>query len=177
MSLALLRTRPNDYYSETIHHLLTDPNINVGGTKPDFVKQNAKRTEDEWKFSTKLGQDHKWFYKVEEAANEKDTSKRNELLKEVEKLLKPENRYGFKLSVNYSPNVSGKGATVEVAIKAGGKLLQLLYDYAEKNIGTDTKIFKQLKQAKENAEPNSDVSNVSNSGNLIQPQGFKLDGA
>jgi hypothetical protein len=70
------------------------------------------------------------------------------LLKEVEKLLKPENKYGFKPSLNCSPGVGGK-TTIEIAIKAGGKLLQLLYDYAEKNIGTDTEIFKRLTQAKE----------------------------
>ncbi|WP_310732692.1 ankyrin repeat domain-containing protein [Wolbachia pipientis] len=162
-------------YAEVFDLLIADPNINVGGA--EYMPPNRKSKRDCEKYDIKYKQDKNLFEEVKKAANEKDTSKRDELLKEVEKLLKQENKYGFKLSLNYSPNVSGKGATVEVAIKAGGKLLQLLYDYAEKNIGTDTEIFKQLKQAKENSQPKSDVSNVSVSGNLIQAQGFKLGGA
>ncbi|WP_339046996.1 hypothetical protein [Candidatus Mesenet endosymbiont of Phosphuga atrata] len=129
-----------------------------------IILRSMKKTEI--KYSKNLQQDNALFNKVEEAANEKDTSKRDELLKGVEKLLKPENKYGFKPSLNYSPNVSGKGATVDAAIKAGGKLLQLLYDYAEKNISTDTKIFKQLKQAKEHSQPNRNLYDVSLSNPL-----------
>ncbi len=164
-------------YAEVFDLLIADPNINVGGA--EYMPPNRKSKRDYEKYDIKYKQDDNLFKKVKEAANEKDTSKQDKLLKEIEKLLKPENKYGFKPSLNYSPNVSGKGAAVEVAIKAGGKVLQLLYDYAEKNIGTDTEIFKQLKQAKEHekTQPKSDVSNVSVSGNLAQAQGFKLGGA
>ncbi|WP_147269158.1 hypothetical protein [Wolbachia endosymbiont of Cylisticus convexus] len=105
------------------------------------------------------------FKKVKEAAEKmKDGGELGESLKEeLENLLKPESEHGFKPSLNYSPDGDDKNTTIKIAIKAGGKLLQLLYDYAKENIGVDTKIFKRLKQAKEqqeNSQPKSNLNDI-----------------
>jgi len=70
--------------------------------------------------------------------------------------------------LNYSVDGSDKNTTIEIAINAGGKLLQLLYDYAEKNISKDTEIFKRLKHAKEDSQSKGDLYDVSISSHLIQ---------
>lgn len=94
------------------------------------------------------------------------------LKEELENLLKPESEHGFKPNLNYSPDGNDKNTTVKIAIEAGGKLLQLLYDYANKNM-EDTKIFKWLKDAKEqqkNFQPRSSFNDVTTPHNLAQVQ-------
>ncbi|MGL9731574.1 MAG: hypothetical protein ACR5KX_01960 [Wolbachia sp.] len=114
------------------------------------------------------------FTRYKEAAEEKDEGNLDKLLGEIKNLVKPEGKYGFKPSLNYSPG-DDENTNIKIAIKNGGKVLQLLYDYAEKNIDVDTKIFKQLKQAKEqqeNFQSMSDLCDISVSSHLIRAQGF-----
>ncbi|MDR1139074.1 MAG: ankyrin repeat domain-containing protein [Rickettsiales bacterium] len=156
-------------YSKVVDLLLANPNINVGCIEV----RSVKKKEDQGKLIQKSVQDRKLFYKVKEAAEEKDESKLDKLLEEIKDLLKPEGKYGFKPSLNYSPD--DENTTIKIAIKSGGKILQLLYDYAEKNIGADTKIFKQLKHAKEqqeNFQSMSDLCDISVSSHLTRTQGF-----
>lgn len=144
-------------HTDIVDLLLADPNINVGCIDLKSVKNEG----DKRKCVIKKVQDGELFNKVKGVANEKDTGKLDELLVEIEELLESKNKHGFKPSLNYSPGGNDENTTVEIAIKAGGKLLQLLYDYAEKNIGTDTKIFKELKRAKEDSQFKGDLYDVS----------------
>lgn len=155
-------------HSKVVDLLLADPNINVGCIDLKSVKNG----EGKRKCVIKRVQDGELFNKVKEVENEKDTGKLDELLVEIEELLESKNKHGFKPSLNYSPDGNDENTTVEIAIKAGGKLLQLLYDYAEKNIGTDTEIFKRLKQAKENSQSKRDLCDVSVLKHSTSDQGF-----
>ncbi|WP_250296688.1 ankyrin repeat domain-containing protein [Wolbachia endosymbiont of Oedothorax gibbosus] len=153
-------------HKDVVKLFLADSSINVGHVKiTDFTDGESKL-----KFLSKLQQDNALFNKVKEVKGGKDEDK---LLKEIEDLLNKKNQLGFKPSLNYSPDGNDENTTIKIAIKAGGKLLQLLYDYAKENM-EGTEIFKQLKIAKEH-ENTQPKSNVSVSGHLIQ--GFKLGGA
>ena len=145
-----------------------DPNINVGCIDLKSVKNEG----DKRKCVIKRVQDGGLFYKVKEAANEKDTRKLDKLLKDIEGLLKSKTGYGFKPSLNYSLDGNDENTTIEIAIKAGGKLQQLLYDYAEKDIDEDTEIFKRLKHAKENSHSKRDLCDVSVLKHSTTDQGF-----
>ncbi len=158
-------------YSEIIDLLLANPDINVSCVNSNIKADYVERKENKEKILQKLGQDNKLFNYVKKAAGEKDRSKLNELLEGIKELLKPESKYDFKPSLNYSPDGSYENTTLKIAIKAGGEVLQLLYNYAKDNISVNTEILKQLEYAKEqqeNSQPNSDVSNVFVSGNLTQ---------
>lgn len=146
----------NTGHSKIINLLLADPNINVGCAKVS----SAKKKEDKEKFCQKCVQGHKLFNKVKEAEEEKDEGKLDTLLKEVKELLKTENKYGFKPSVNYSPDGSDGNTTIEIAIRAGGRLLDASYDHVKKD--KDTEISRRLKQAKEENQPQSNLINPSN---------------
>ncbi|WP_265025358.1 ankyrin repeat domain-containing protein [Wolbachia endosymbiont (group B) of Pammene fasciana] len=150
--------------------LLADPNINVDSIKAASI--NKENKEGKEKFSQKLRQDYNLFQKVKEASNEKDKGKLDELLVEIEELLESKNKHGFKPSLNYSPDGNNENTTIEIAIQAGGKLLDLLYAYAKKNIGTDTEIFKRLKHAKENSQSKRDLCDVSVLKHSTPDQGF-----
>ncbi|WP_406723029.1 ankyrin repeat domain-containing protein [Wolbachia endosymbiont (group B) of Nymphalis c-album] len=150
--------------------LLADPNINVGSIKAASI--NKENKEGKEKFYQKLRQDYNLFQKVKEASNEKDKGKLDELLVEIEELLESKNKHGFKPSLNYSPDGNNENTTIEIAIQAGGKLLDLLYAYAKKNIGTDTEIFKRLKHAKENSQSKRDLCDVSVLKHSTPDQGF-----
>ncbi|WP_264729841.1 ankyrin repeat domain-containing protein [Wolbachia endosymbiont (group B) of Episyrphus balteatus] len=163
LSLAL-----ENSYSKIIDLLLADPNINVGCIDLKSVKNEG----DKRKCVIKRVQDGKLFNKVKEAANEKDTRKLDKLLKEIKELLESKNKHGFKPSLNYSPDGNDENTTIEIAINAGGKLLHLLYDYAEKNIDKNTKIFKKLKRAKENSQSKGDLCDVSVLKHSTPDQGF-----
>ncbi|WP_341810971.1 ankyrin repeat domain-containing protein [Wolbachia endosymbiont (group B) of Chesias legatella] len=165
LSLAL-----ENSYSKIIDLLLADPNINIGCIKAASI--NKENKEGKEKFSQKLRQDYNLFQKVKEASNEKDKGKLDKLLKEIEELLESKNKHGFKPSLNYSPDGNDENTTIEIAINASGKILQLLYDYAEKNIGTDTKIFKRLKRAKEDSQSKGDLCGVSVLKHCTPDQGF-----
>ncbi|OJH31309.1 MAG: ankyrin repeat domain-containing protein [Wolbachia endosymbiont of Armadillidium vulgare] len=156
-------------HSEIVDLLLANPNINVGYSKAS----SAKKKEDKEKFLQKLSQDNELFNLIKQAA-EIDENKVDELLKKIEKLLESKNKHSFKPSLNYSPDGNDENTTIKIAIKASGKVLQLLYDYAEKNIGTDTEIFKKLKHAKENSQSKRDLCNVSvsNHSTLTQSPSF-----
>ncbi|MCA7010901.1 hypothetical protein [Wolbachia endosymbiont of Tribolium confusum] len=86
--------------------------------------------------------------------------------------MESKNKHGFKPSLNYSLDGNDKNTTIEIAIKAGGKLLQLLYDYAEKDIDADTEIFKRPKHAKENSQSKRDLCDVSVFKHSTPDQGF-----
>lgn len=150
-------------YSEIVDLLLADPNVNVGciPNAPSI----SKNRETLKRFLQKLTQDRDLFNMVKQAENKADENK----LKEIGELLKSE-KYKFKLGLNYSPDGNDENTTIKIAIKAGGKLLDLLYDYAEKNIGRNTEIFKQLKRAKENSQSSSDLDDVSVSNHFTQTQ-------
>lgn len=150
--------------------LLADPNINIGCIKAASISKENKEGKE--KFSQKLRQDYNLFQKVKEASNEKDKGKLDKLLKEIEELLESKTEYGFKPSLNYSPDGNDENTTIEIAIKAGGKLLQFLHDYAEKNIGINTEIFKKLKRAKENSQSKGDLCGVSVLKHSTPDQGF-----
>ncbi|QBB84304.1 hypothetical protein DEJ70_06355 [Wolbachia pipientis wAlbB] len=124
--------------------LFADPNINIGCIKAASI--NKENKEGKEKFSQKFRQDYNLFQKVKEASNEKDKGRLDKLLKEIEELLESKNKHGFKPSLNYSPDGNDENTIIEIVIKAGGELLDLLYTYAKKNIGTDTEIFKCIKQ-------------------------------
>ncbi|WP_179947099.1 ankyrin repeat domain-containing protein, partial [Wolbachia endosymbiont of Bemisia tabaci] len=157
-------------HSKVVDLLLADPNINIGCIKAASI--NKENKEGKEKFSQKLRQDYNLFQKVKEASNEKDKGKSDKLLKEIEELLESKNKHGFKPSLNYSSDGNDENTTIEIAINAGGKILQLLYDYAEKNIGTDTKIFKRLKRAKEDSQSKGDLCGVSVLKHCTPDQGF-----
>ncbi|WP_264704605.1 ankyrin repeat domain-containing protein [Wolbachia endosymbiont (group B) of Apotomis betuletana] len=163
LSLAL-----ENSYSKIIDLLLADPNINVGCIDLKSVKNEG----DKRKCVIKRVQDGELFNKVKEAANEKDTRKLDKLLKEIKELLESKKKHGFKPSLNYSPDGNDENTTIEIAINAGGKLLHLLYDYAEKNIDKNTKIFKKLKRAKENSQSKGDLCDVSVLKHSTPDQGF-----
>ncbi|WP_353283778.1 ankyrin repeat domain-containing protein [Wolbachia endosymbiont (group A) of Lypha dubia] len=146
--------------------LLASPNVNVGCVE----LQSFKKSKNQKIFLQKKDQDEKLFKKVKEATEEEGKGKLGTLLKEIKDLLKPKSKYGFKPSLNYSPDGDDKNTTLKIAIKAGGKLLQLLYDYAKKNIGVDSEIFKRLKYAKENPQPRSSFNDVTTPHNLAQAQ-------
>ncbi|BET30679.1 hypothetical protein wCauBTS_12860 [Wolbachia pipientis] len=148
-----LHTAIVDGKTSIVNLLLADPNINVGCIKVASI--NKENKEEKEKFFQKFRQDYNLFEKVKKAANEKDTGKLDELLVEIEELLKSKNKHGFKPSLNYSIDGNDENTTIEIAINAGGKLLQLLYDYAKKDIDADTEIFKRLKHAKENSHSKS----------------------
>lgn len=161
----------NSGYSRVVEDLLDDQNINVGCIDLKFV---SKEKADKRKLVQKKVQDDRLFKRVKEAAEKmKNGGELDESLKEeLENLLKPESEHGFKPSLNYSPDGDDKNTTVKIAIEAGGKLLQLLYDYANKNM-EDTKIFKWLKDAKEqqkNFQPRSSFNDVTTPHNLAQVQ-------
>ncbi|RDD34093.1 Phosphocholine transferase AnkX [Wolbachia endosymbiont of Cylisticus convexus] len=141
---------------EVANLLLANPNINVSCVKISSVEKE----EDRRKVLQKLIQDNELFNLIKQAA-EIDENKLDKLLKEIKELLESKIEYGFKPSLNYSPDGNDENTTIKIAIKAGGKVLQLLHDYAEKNIGTDTEIFKKLKHAKENSQSKRDLCNVS----------------
>ncbi len=150
--------------SEIVDLLLADPNINVGHVKIVDLKSR----ESKLKFFDKLDQDFKLFKEVEKAAKGKDVGKLKKLLNGS---LEQKTERSFKLGLNYSPGGDDENTTLKIAIKAGGEVLQLLYDYAEEYIGVDTKIFKQLKHAKEqqeNSQPKSDFDSVSISGQFLK---------
>ncbi|RDD34728.1 Ankyrin repeat domain protein [Wolbachia endosymbiont of Cylisticus convexus] len=149
----------NRGHSEIVDLLLADPDINVGYVKP-YAACLCKKKEDKRKLVAKRFQDDELFYLIKQAA-EIDENKLDKLLKEIKELLESKTEYGFKPSLNYSPDGNDENTTIKIAIKAGGKVLQLLHDYAEKNIGTDTEIFKKLKHAKENSQSKRDLCNVS----------------
>ncbi|WP_265041546.1 ankyrin repeat domain-containing protein [Wolbachia endosymbiont (group B) of Melanostoma mellinum] len=163
LSLALKNS-----YSKIIDLLLADPNINIGCIDLKSVKNEG----DKRKCVIKRVQDGELFNKVKEAANEKDTRKLDKLLKEIKELLESKKKHGFKPSLNYSPDGNDENTTIEIAINAGGKLLHLLYDYAEKNIDKNTKIFKKLKRAKENSQSKGDLCDVSVLKHSTPDQGF-----
>ncbi|WP_395461027.1 ankyrin repeat domain-containing protein [Wolbachia endosymbiont (group B) of Ablattaria laevigata] len=163
LSLALKNS-----YSKIIDLLLADPNINIGCIDLKSVKNEG----DKRKCVIKKVQDGELFNKVKEAANEKDTRKLDKLLKEIKELLESKKKHGFKPSLNYSPDGNDENTTIEIAINAGGKLLHLLYDYAEKNIDKNTKIFKKLKRAKENSQSKGDLCDVSVLKHSTPDQGF-----
>ncbi|WP_353287244.1 hypothetical protein [Wolbachia endosymbiont (group B) of Gerris lacustris] len=48
----------------------------------------------------------------------------------------------------------------------------VLHDYAEKNIGINTEIFKKLKRAKENSQSKGDLCGVSVLKHSTPDQGF-----
>ncbi|GHM58477.1 MAG: hypothetical protein sL5_06330 [Candidatus Mesenet longicola] len=146
--------------SEAFDFLLADPNINVGCVEVGSVR----KIEDRKKIFQKFSQDHRLFEKVKQAA-EVNENKADRSLEEIKKLLELKSECGFKPSLNYSPGVGGV-TTVKIAIKAGGEVLQLLYDYAEKDIGIDTEVFKQLKHAKEHSQPNRNLYGASLSNPL-----------
>uniref|UniRef100_A0AAU7YLK4 Ankyrin repeat domain-containing protein n=2 Tax=unclassified Wolbachia TaxID=2640676 RepID=A0AAU7YLK4_9RICK len=150
--------------SNVVDLLLADPNINVGCIDLKSVKNEG----DKRKCVIKKVQDGELFNKVKEAANEKNTRKLDKLLKKIKELLESETKPGL----NYSPDGNDENTTVEIAIKAGEKLLDLLYAYAEKNIGTDTEIFKRLKKAKENSQSKGDLCDVSVLKHSTPDQGF-----
>ncbi|MDX5462100.1 MAG: ankyrin repeat domain-containing protein [Wolbachia endosymbiont of Tetragnatha montana] len=159
-------------HSEVVNLLLADPNINVGCIDYKFL---IEKKADKEKFVRKKVQDGKLFSKVEEAAEKMRIRGElgESLKKELENLLNSESEYGFKPSLNYSPSPPGcnnENMTIKIAIKAGGEVLQLLYDHAEKNIGVDSEIFKRLKYAKENPQPRSSFNDVSTPHNLAQAQ-------
>ncbi|QCB62600.1 hypothetical protein EJB00_03080 [Wolbachia endosymbiont of Drosophila mauritiana] len=155
-------------HSKVVDLLLADPNINVGCIDLKSVKNG----EGKRKCVIKRVQDGELFNKVKEVANQKDTGKLDELLIEIEELLESKNKHGFKPSLNYSPDGNDENTTVEIAIQAGGKLLHLLYAYAEKNISKDTEIFKRLKHAKENSQSKRDLCDVSVFKHSTPDQGF-----
>ncbi|WP_353279746.1 ankyrin repeat domain-containing protein [Wolbachia endosymbiont (group B) of Xanthorhoe designata] len=155
-------------HSKVVDLLLADPNINVGCIDLKSVKNG----EGKRKYVIKRVQDGELFNKVKEVANQKDTGKLDKLLKEIEELLESKNKHGFKPSLNYSPDGNDENTTVEIAIQAGGKLLHLLYAYAEKNISKDTEIFKRLKHAKENSHSKRDLCDVSVFKHSTPDQGF-----
>ncbi|MGL9779673.1 MAG: ankyrin repeat domain-containing protein, partial [Wolbachia sp.] len=165
-----LRIAAENGYDGVVDLLLANPNINVGCIQIGSLKNG----ENKEKIRQKFAQDYELFGKVKEAANEKDTGKLDELLKEIKKSLEPESKCDFKPSLNYSPNGNDENTTIEIAIEAGGKLLKLLYDYAEKNIGVDTKIFKQLKDAKEqeNSQLKSNLCDAFITSYSAQAQGL-----
>uniref|UniRef100_A0AAU7YJA0 Ankyrin repeat domain-containing protein n=1 Tax=Wolbachia endosymbiont of Oeneis ivallda TaxID=3171168 RepID=A0AAU7YJA0_9RICK len=150
--------------------LFADPNINIGCIKAASI--NKENKEGKEKFSQKFRQDYNLFQKVKEASNEKDKGRLDKLLKEIEELLESKNKHGFKPSLNYSPDGNDENTIIEIVIKAGGELLDLLYTYAKKNIGTDTEIFKKLKRAKENSHSNRDLCDVSVLKHSTPDQGF-----
>ncbi|UIP93365.1 ankyrin repeat domain-containing protein [Wolbachia endosymbiont of Anopheles demeilloni] len=158
-SFTPLHTAVVDDKISIINLLLADPNLNVGCIKVASI--NKENKEEKEKFFQKIRQDYNLFEKVKKAANEKDIGKLDELLIEIEELLKSKNKHGFKPSLNYSPDGNDENTTVEIAIQAGGKLLDLLYAYAKKNIDTETEIFKKLKRAKENSHSKRDLCDVS----------------
>lgn len=160
LSLAL-----ENSYSKIIDLLLADPNINIGCIKVVSIDEKNKEGRE------KLQQDYKLFNVVKQAA-EIDENKLDKLLKEIEELLESKNKHGFKPSLNYSPDDNNENTTIEIAIKAGGELLDLLYTYAKKNIGTDTEIFKRLKHAKENSQSKRDLCDVSVLKHSTPDQGF-----
>ncbi|OAM01129.1 ankyrin repeat domain-containing protein [Wolbachia endosymbiont of Dactylopius coccus] len=151
LALALEHSR-----SKVIDLLLANPNANVGCIDLQSV---SNEKADKGKLVCKSVQDRKLLNAVKQAGKEVDENK----IEEIKDLLRPESEYGFKPSLNYSPDGNDENTTIKTAIKAGGKVLQLLCNYAEENIGVDTEIFKQLKHAKEHekTQPKSDVSNVS----------------
>ncbi|MGL9758302.1 MAG: ankyrin repeat domain-containing protein [Wolbachia sp.] len=155
---------------EVANLLLADPNINIGCIKAASI--NKENKEGKEKFSQNFRQDYNLFQKIKEVSNEKDTGKSDKLLKEIEELLESKNKHGFKPSLNYSLDGNDENTTIEIAIKAGGKLLQLLYDYAEKDIDADTEIFKRLKHAKENSQSKRDLCDVSVLKHSTPDQGF-----
>lgn len=165
-----LHTAIVDGKTSIVNLLLADPNINVGCIKVASI--NKENKEEKEKFFQKFRQDYNLFEKVKKAANEKDTGKLDELLVEIEELLKSKNKHGFKPSLNYSIDGNDENTTIEIAINAGGKLLQLLYDYAEKDIDADTEIFKRLKHAKENSHSKRDLCDVSVFKHSTPDQGF-----
>ncbi|MBD0391581.1 ankyrin repeat domain-containing protein [Wolbachia endosymbiont of Pentalonia nigronervosa] len=151
----------NRGYSDIINLLLTDPNINVGREKVS----SAKKKEDKAKILQKLNQDNKLFNLIKRAKKQADRSKIDELLGEIKELLELKSGSSFKPSLNYSPDGTDEGTTLKIALQTGNKkLLKLLYDYAEKNIGVDTEIFKQLRETveqKEEFQLGSSLSGVS----------------
>ncbi len=159
LALALEHSR-----SKVIDLLLANPNANVGCIDLQSV---SNEKADKGKLVCKSVQDRKLLNAVKQAGKEVDENK----IEEIKDLLRPESEYGFKPSLNYSPDGNDENTTIKTAIKAGGKVLQLLCDYAKKHIGKDTKIFKQLERAKEqqeNSQPKSDFCDVSVSGRLTQ---------
>ncbi|WP_341813090.1 ankyrin repeat domain-containing protein [Wolbachia endosymbiont (group B) of Germaria angustata] len=164
LSLAL-----ENSYSKIIDLLLADLNINIGCIK--VVSIDEKNKEGREKLLQKLQQDYKLFNVVKQAA-EIDENKLDKLLKEIEELLESKNKHGFKPSLNYSPGDNNENTTIEIAIKAGGELLDLLYTYAKKNIDIETEIFKRLKHAKENSQSKRDLCDVSVLKHSTPDQGF-----
>ncbi|XCA36071.1 MAG: ankyrin repeat domain-containing protein [Wolbachia endosymbiont of Armadillidium vulgare] len=152
---------------EVANLLFADPNINVSCVKILSIKKK----EDKEKFLQKLSQDNELFNLIKQAA-EIDENKLDKLLKKIKELLESKTEYGFKPSLNYSPDGKDEDTTIKIAIKVGGKVLQLLHDYAEKNIDTDTEIFKKLKHAKENSQFKRDLCNVSVSNHSTLAQSF-----
>ncbi|WP_264338206.1 ankyrin repeat domain-containing protein [Wolbachia endosymbiont (group A) of Cheilosia soror] len=153
--------------SKMVNLLITDPNINVGCVEVELLENRENRE----KIRQKFAQDANLLQKVKKSAEEKDENKVDELLEEIKKLLELKSECGFKPSLNYSLDGKDEKTTINTAIEAGGKVLQLLYDYAEEYIGVGTEIFKQLKHAKEqqeNSQPKSDFCDVSVSGRLTQ---------
>ncbi len=155
---------------EVANLLFADPNINIGCIKAASI--NKENKEGKEKFSQKFRQDYNLFQKIKEVSNEKDKGKSDKLLKKIEELLESKNKHGFKASLNYSLDGNDENTTIEIAIKAGGKLLDLLYAYAKKNIDTETEIFKKLKRAKENSHSKRDLCDVSVLKHSTPDQGF-----
>lgn len=135
-------------YSKIVDLLLADPNINVGYIQIGSL-ENGKNKE---KIRQKFAQDANLFQKVKKSAEEKDENKVDALLKEIEELLESKTEYGFKPSLNYSPDGKDENTTIEIAIKAGGKILRL------------------LKEQQENPQPKSSFNDVSTPHNLAQAQ-------
>ncbi len=142
--------------------LLSNPNINVGCIDLKLITGKSASKKN---LVQKRLQDNELFNMLKQAATEIDENK-------VDELLESKNKYSFKPSLNYSPDGNNENTTIEIAIKAGGKLLDLLCTYAEKNIGTDTEIFKRLKHAKENSHSKRDLCDVSVLKHSTPDQGF-----